>query len=94
MPPTKQIIKSNQTTKTSPKTHTISLVKITNYRYTVVNRFLRYVQIDTASDPNAITFPSTQKQLNLQRILYQELLDLGLQEVTLDEFGYFTATFV
>jgi tripeptide aminopeptidase len=81
---------------TTVKTYKHSKTKLTtknpNYPYTVVNRFLRYVQIDTASDPNSNTFPSTQKQLNLQRILYQELLDLGLQEVTLDEFGYVTAT--
>jgi len=89
MPLTKQII--NSKTKTNQTSKTLSLTK-TSYNYTVVNRFLRYVQIDTASDPNANTFPSTQKQLNLQRILYQELLDLGLQEVTLDEFGYVTAT--
>jgi len=89
MPLTKQII--NSKTKTNQTSKTLSLTK-TSYNYTVVNRFLRYAQIDTASDPNSNTFPSTQKQLNLQRILYQELLDLGLQEVTLDEFGYVTAT--
>jgi len=89
MPPTKQII--NSKTKTNQASKALSLTK-TSYNYTVVNRFLRYVQVDTASDPNTNTFPSTQKQLNLQRILYQELLDLGLQDVTLDEFGYVTAT--
>jgi len=89
MPLTKQII--NSKTKTNQTSKTLSLTK-TSYNYTVVNRFLRYVQIDTASNPNSNTFPSTQKQLNLQRILYQELLDSGLQEVTLDEFGYVTAT--
>ena len=84
--------KAIATVKTYKRPKTKLTTKNPNYHYTVVNRFLRYVQIDTASDPNANTFPSTQKQLNLQRILYQELLDLGLQEVTLDEFGYVTAT--
>jgi len=84
--------KAIATVKTYKHPKTKLTTKNPNYHYTVMNRFLRYVQIDTASDPNAITFPSTQKQLNLQRILYQELLDLGLQEVTLDEFGYVTAT--
>ena len=84
--------KAIATVKTYKRPKTKLTTKNLNYHYTVTDRFLRYVQIDTSSDPNANTFPSTQKQLNLQRILYQELLDLDLQEVTLDEFGYVTAT--
>ncbi len=89
MPLTKQII--NSKTKTNQASKTLSAAQ-TGYNYTVTDRFLRYTQIDTASDPNSNAFPSTQKQLHLQRVLYQELLSLGLQDVTLDEFGYVTAT--
>ena len=63
-----------------------------NYKYTVAERFLRYVQIDTQADPNATTFPSTEKQKNLSRILVQELLDMGIEDAELDEYGYVYAT--
>ncbi len=83
---------NNSKTKPSQKLKTTPATRATAYNYTVTERFLRYVQIDTASDPNSHAFPSTQKQFHLQQILYQELLSLGLQEVSLDEFGYVTAT--
>ncbi|MCB0635566.1 MAG: peptidase T [Lewinella sp.] len=59
---------------------------------TVLDRFLRYVKIDTQSDPESTTFPSTEKQKNLGRLLVQELLALGLQDAELDEHGYVYAT--
>ena len=59
---------------------------------TVLDRFLRYVKIDTQSDPESTTFPSTEKQKNLGRLLAQELLALGLQDAELDEHGYVYAT--
>ncbi len=62
--------------------------KLEQYTYTVVNRFIKYVQIDTQSDPDSQTYPSTEKQKNLGRILVSELQELGLKNVELDEFGY------
>jgi len=58
----------------------------------VVDRFIRYVKIDTQSDRGSNTYPSTEKQLNLAKMLIQELDDLGLADVDLDENGYVTAT--
>lgn len=58
----------------------------------ILNRFLRYIQIDTQSDENSKTYPSTQKQLDLARLLEKELKNLGLAEVELDNYGYVTAT--
>lgn len=60
--------------------------------YKVLERFLRYVQIDTESDPYSASFPSTQKQKDLSRILVQELLEMGIEDAHLDEFGYVYAT--
>ena len=64
----------------------------TNYKYTVTERFLRYVQIDTQSDPLSATFPSTAKQKDLGRLLLQELLAMGVTDAELDEHGYIYAT--
>jgi tripeptide aminopeptidase len=47
-------------------------------------RFLKYVLIDTQSDPNSKSFPSTEKQKDLSRLLVQELLDLGVTDAHLD----------
>jgi tripeptide aminopeptidase len=58
----------------------------------LVDRFFRYVQIDTQSNPESATQPSTAKQLDLSRVLFEELNLLGLTEVELDEFGYLYAT--
>jgi tripeptide aminopeptidase len=58
----------------------------------IINRFLRYIQIDTQSDENSKTYPSTQKQFDLARLLEKELKNLGLAEVELDNYGYVTAT--
>ena len=62
--------------------------KITNYSFTSKERFLRYVQIDTQSDPNATCFPSTEKQKNLGRILVEELQTLGISNSHMDDYGY------
>jgi tripeptide aminopeptidase len=64
----------------------------TNYSFTVKERFLRYVQIDTQSDPQSTTCPSTEKQKDLSRILVQELKDMGIADAHLDEHGYVYAT--
>jgi len=60
--------------------------------YTVQNRFLNYVTIDTQSDPESKTVPSTEKQKNLGRLLVAELLEIGLKDAHLDEYGYVYAT--
>lgn len=59
--------------------------------YSVKNRFLKYVQIDTTADPDSITFPSSLKQKDLSQVLLQELLELGL-EAEMDEWGYVFGT--
>jgi tripeptide aminopeptidase len=58
----------------------------------VLERFLRYVQIDTQSDPNSQSFPSTAKQRDLSNQLVVELLALGVEDAHLDEHGYVYAT--
>ncbi len=58
----------------------------------VIERFLRYVKIDTESDFDSETCPSTRKQLDLARLLTNELEALGLQDVSLDENGHVMAT--
>ncbi|GAA4317046.1 peptidase T [Compostibacter hankyongensis] len=63
-----------------------------NYAYTVADRFLRYVRIDTQSDPRSTGFPSSAGQLDLLRLLAQELRDMGLADAELDEYGYVYAT--
>ena len=62
------------------------------YQYSVESRFIKYAQIDTTADPNSETFPSSLKQKDLAKVLYQELVDLGLDEVEMDEWGYVFAT--
>ena len=70
----------------------IRLKNIMNYNYTVTERFLRYVKIDTQSDPTSPTIPSTEKQKNLGKLLVDELLAMGISNAEMDEFGYVYAT--
>ena len=58
----------------------------------VAERLMRYVQIDTQSDPNSLSFPSTEKQKDLSTLLLQELLAIGLVDATMDANGYVMAT--
>ncbi|KAA6438637.1 peptidase T [Dyadobacter flavalbus] len=58
----------------------------------VLDRFLQYVKIDTQSDPDSDTFPSTSKQKDLSELLVSQLLELGVQDAHLDEHGYVYAT--
>ncbi|HEY0896914.1 MAG TPA: peptidase T, partial [Sphingobacteriaceae bacterium] len=60
--------------------------------HTVLQRFLRYVTIDTQSDPYSETQPSTEKQKDLSRLLVEELKELGIEDAHLDEHGYVYAT--
>jgi len=59
---------------------------------TVTDRFLRYVVIDTQSDPKSSAQPSTEKQKNLGHVLVGELLAIGLSDAHMDEHGYVHAT--
>jgi len=63
-----------------------------NYKFTCVDRFLKYVTIDTQSDENSTSFPSTEKQKDLSRLLVEELLALGIKDAAMDEWGYVTGT--
>jgi tripeptide aminopeptidase len=63
-----------------------------NINNTLTDRFLRYTAIDTQSDPNSETFPSTEKQKNLGRVLVAEILEMGLKDAHLDEYGYVYAS--
>jgi tripeptide aminopeptidase len=63
-----------------------------DYNYTVAERFMRYVQIDTQADPNSQTTPSSEKQKNLARLLVEELLAMGIADAAMDEYGYVYAT--
>src|SRR5260370_4423600 len=60
--------------------------------HTVTERFLRYVAIDTQSDPTSATCPSTEKQKDLGRLLATELQAMGIRDAHLDEYGYVYAT--
>src|SRR6185295_13916713 len=63
-----------------------------NYKFTAAERFLRYVQIDTQSDPLSKTNPSTEKQKDLSKILAEELKQLGVADAYMDEWGYVYGT--
>ena len=58
----------------------------------IIDRFIKYVTIDTESDPNNPEFPSTENQWNLAKILEKELNQIGMQEVELDKNCYIMAT--
>lgn len=58
----------------------------------ILDRFLRYISIDTQSDENSETTPSTQKQFNLAKVLVEEMTEMGLQNISLDENGYIIGT--
>src|SRR5687768_10323493 len=62
------------------------------YSFTAAERFLRYVQIDTQSDPQSSTFPSTEKQKDLSKLLAEELKQIGIADAHMDEYGYVYAT--
>ncbi len=62
------------------------------YNFTVTDRFVRYVKIDTQSDPLSSTCPSTEKQKNLGNLLVEELKAIGIKDAAMDEHGYIYAT--
>lgn len=65
---------------------------LTGYSFTVAERFIRYVQIDTQSDPQSITHPSSEKQKQLSVLLASELQIMGIADAHTDEYGYVYAT--
>lgn len=65
---------------------------MSTYKHQVEENFIRYAKIDTTADPNSTTFPSTMKQKDLAKLLVKELIDLGLKDAEMDEWGYVFAT--
>jgi tripeptide aminopeptidase len=63
-----------------------------NTQQKLQQRFFNYVQIDTQSDASSPTYPSTEKQKNLGKVLVQELQEMGITDAHLDDFGYVYAT--
>lgn len=67
-------------------------IKIEDHEFSVADRFLEYVRIDTQSDPDSESFPSTEKQKDLGRLLVAQLLEMGISDAHLDPYGYVYAT--
>ena len=57
-------------------------------REALIDRFMRYVQVDTQSDPESSAHPTTDKQKNLSRMLAEELVAMGVKDVETDDYGY------
>lgn len=64
----------------------------TNFNKSLEQRFIKYTKIDTQSDPNSPTCPSTLKQKNLGKELVQELLEIGISDAEMDDNGYVYGT--
>src|SRR5215204_1022588 len=63
-----------------------------SYQFTAAERFIRYVQVDTQSDPLSNSFPTTEKQKDLSKVLVGELKQIGVTDVEMDDYGYVYAT--
>jgi len=63
-----------------------------DYSFSCSERFLKYVKVDTQSDPDSKSYPSTEKQKDLGRILAAELLEMGIKDAHMDDFGYVYGT--
>jgi tripeptide aminopeptidase len=61
-------------------------------RQELIDRFMRYVRVDTQSNPESQSHPTTEKQKDLSRLLHQELLDMGIVDAVVDDYGYVYAT--
>jgi tripeptide aminopeptidase len=68
------------------------MLKYLNSSNSLQNRFTEYVKIDTQSDPASASIPSTEKQKNLGKVLVSQLLEIGIADAHLDEYGYVYAT--
>jgi tripeptide aminopeptidase len=62
------------------------------YHFTSQERFIRYAKIDTTADPESETFPSSEKQKNLGKLLVKELIELGIDDAEMDQYGYVFGT--
>ena len=62
------------------------------YRQRLLDRFLRYVKVDTRSDEASESSPTTEKQKDLSRMLTEELKELGCTDAEMNEWGYVFAT--
>jgi tripeptide aminopeptidase len=69
-----------------------TMLNYQNKTKSLETRFIKYVQIDTQSDPLSATIPSTAKQKDLGKVLVEELLAIGIADAHLDEYGYVYAT--
>ena len=58
----------------------------------VIDKFLRYITVETSSDPDSETQPSTKEQTEFMKVLVKELEQMGIKDVSLDEYGYVMAT--
>lgn len=65
-------------------------IKVFNEKSNMLDRFLKYVKIDTRSDELSESYPSTAKQLDLSREMKKEVEELGLSNVKMEEYGYVT----
>ena len=65
---------------------------MSSYNHSVADRLMRYVQIDTTADPASTSFPSSEIQKDLGRLLVRELMDLGVADAEMDEWGYVFGT--
>ncbi|HXH99642.1 MAG TPA: peptidase T [Sphingobacteriaceae bacterium] len=65
---------------------------LSDIEYTALERFLTYVTLDTQSDPDSNTSPSSEKQKNLGKLLVEELKQMGINDAEMDDFGYVYAT--
>lgn len=65
---------------------------IEKYDHTVMERFVRYAQVHTTSDPEATCFPSTERQKDLAKLLVIELIEIGVADAEMDEWGYVFGT--
>lgn len=63
-----------------------------DYTHSTAERMMRYAKVDTTSDPNSTSQPSTLKQLDLSKLLVNELKELDILDASLDEYGYVYAT--
>ena len=63
-----------------------------NYKFTFVDRFIKYVKYDTQSNEYSTTFPSDPKEIELSKALVKELKQIGLKDAVMDEYGYVMAT--
>jgi len=68
------------------------VIMFEKYKFTATERFLRYVQIDTQSNPECQNHPSTEKQKNLSELLVNELQSIGVLDAETDDYGYVYAT--